>query len=207
MEAGSAFDGGAFVGASDASSGDDVLQLLDRADVFVGEWLVDQLPRRFGRLQFRRVGRRKDQAHAVWNVEPRFPVPSGVVEDEKDGSIASRAGLAREGGEQRLEKLFRDAIVHIPERLSRRGRDEGGDVEPVETMMAKRDRTLADRRPNAPRNGLQAEAMFVGREDFDGSAGVFFRFLDDGVRKLFLNAAASSGVADFGFFVSIGVEN
>jgi len=42
--------------------------------------------------------------------------------------------------------------------------------------------------------------MFAGREDFDGSAGVFFRFLDNGVRKLFLNAAASSGVADFRFF-------
>ena len=90
--------------------------------------------------------------------------------------------------------------MHIPEGFACRGRHEGGYIEPVKAVMTKGDRPLADLRPDAPRYGLQAEPMLVACENFDGPIGVFFRFLDNGVRELFLNAASSSGVADFGFF-------
>jgi hypothetical protein len=117
-------------------------------------------------------------------------MPSGVVEDENDGSMKASAGLACEGFEQRLEERLRDAVMHIPEGLACRGRHEGRDIEPVKAVMTKGDRPLADWRPDAPRYGLQAEPMLVACEDFDGPVGVFFRFLDDGVRELFLNAAS-----------------
>ena len=42
--------------------------------------------------------------------------------------------------------------------------------------------------------------MLVRGEDLDRLAGVLRGLLGNGVRELFLNAAASSGVADFGFF-------
>jgi hypothetical protein len=42
--------------------------------------------------------------------------------------------------------------------------------------------------------------MLIGGEDLDLFAWVFRGLLGNGVRELFLNAAASSGVADFGFF-------
>ena len=127
-------------------------------------------------------------------------MPACIVENENDGSVKTRAGLSREGFEQRLEERLRDAIMHIPEGFACRGRHEGGYIEPVKAVMTKGDRPLADLRPDAPRYGLQAEPMLVACENFDGPIGVFFRFLDDGVRELFLNAASSSGVADFGFF-------
>ena len=127
-------------------------------------------------------------------------MPSGVVEDENDGSMKAGAGLACEGFEQRLEERLRDAVMHIPEGLAARGRHEGGDVEPVETMMPWRDRAFADRRPNSPRNRLQAEPMLVAREDLDRPLGCFAVSSVMASRQLFLNAAASSGEADFGFF-------
>ena len=65
--------------------------------------------------------------------------------------------------------------------------------------MAMRYRPLADRSPNAPRDGFQAEPVFVAGEDLDRPLRMFRRFLGDGVFKVFLNAAASSGEADFGF--------
>ncbi len=40
---------------------------------------------------------------------------------------------------------------------------------------------------------------FVAREDLDRPLGMFRGFLRDGVFEVFLNAAASSGEADFGF--------
>lgn len=42
--------------------------------------------------------------------------------------------------------------------------------------------------------------MLVRGEDLDRFARVLCRLLGNGIRALFLNAAASSGVADFGFF-------
>jgi hypothetical protein len=66
--------------------------------------------------------------------------------------------------------------------------------------MPVRDRALADWRPYAARDGLQADAVLVRGEDLDLFAGVLCRLLGEGVRELFLKAAASSGEADFGFF-------
>ncbi|MGO9773968.1 MAG: hypothetical protein ACLPSW_31340, partial [Roseiarcus sp.] len=47
---------------------------------------------------------------------------------------------------------------------------------------------------------LQAEPMFVAREDLDWPVGAVRRFFGDGGFEVFSNAAASSGGADFGFF-------
>src|ERR1700737_3168434 len=66
--------------------------------------------------------------------------------------------------------------------------------------MARRGWTFADRRPHAARDGLQANAVLVRGEDLDRLAGVLCRLFGEGIRELFLNAAASSGEADLGFF-------
>ena len=66
--------------------------------------------------------------------------------------------------------------------------------------MAMRDWTFADRRPHAARDGLQANAVLVRGEDLDRLAGVLCRLFGEGIRELFLNAAAASGEADLGFF-------
>ena len=110
------------------------------------------------------------------------------------------AGLARESFEQRREERLRNAIVHIPKCFAARRRDEGGHVKPIEAMMARRDRALADGRPNAARHRLQAEPVFVAREDLDRPLGMLVRFFGDGVFETFLKIAVSSGVADLGFF-------
>ena len=127
-------------------------------------------------------------------------MPAGVVENEHDGSAGASAGLAREGFEQRGEERLRHAVVHVPKGLAARRRDEGRHVKPIEAMMARRDRPFADGRPNASRHRLQAEPMFVAREDFDRPLRMLGRFFGDGVFETFLKIAASSGVADFGFF-------
>jgi hypothetical protein len=199
MEAGSAFDDGALVCERCASFADDFVEFVDRSDVFVDDGLVDERPQGLCRLQFRRIGRQKDQPHAIGHAQARLAMPTSVVENEHDGAVDAGLGFAREGFEQRREKGFRHAIVHIPEGLAARRRDEGGHIKPVEAVMAMRGRPLADGRPNAPRDGFQAEPVFVAGEDFDRPLWMFRGFLCNGVFEVFLNAAASSGEADFGF--------
>ena len=200
MEAGSAFDGVAFVDEGGASFSDDVVEFVDRRDVFVDDGFINQRPQRFGWLQLGRIGRQEDQAHAFGHAQASFAMPTGVVENEHDGSINASAALACKSFEQRGEERLRHAVVHIPKGLAARRRDEGRHVKPIEAMMAGRDRPFADGRPNASRHRLQPEPMFVAREDLDRPLGMLLGFLGDDVLKVFLNAAVSSGVADLGFF-------
>jgi hypothetical protein len=51
--------------------------------------------------------------------------------------------------------------------------------------MAVRDRTLADRRPHAPGDGLQANAVLVRGEDLDLFARVFRGLLGNGSASFF----------------------
>jgi hypothetical protein len=199
MESCSAFDDVAIGGERDASFADDRVEFLDRFDVFVDDGLVDERPQGFRRLQLRRVGRQKDQPHAIGHAQTRFAMPAGVVEHEHDRAIDAGLRFACEGCEQRRKKRLRDAVVHIPEGLAARRRDKGGDIKPVEAVMAMRCRPLADRRPNAPRDRFQAKPVFVAGEDFDWPLRMFRGFLGDGVFEVFLNAAAASGEAHFGF--------
>ena len=127
-------------------------------------------------------------------------MPSRIIKHEQDNAANARFGFARERFQQRLEQWLRYAVGKIPEGLAGGRRCEGRDVEPVEPMMAMRDWTLADGRPDAAGDRLQADAVLVRGEDLDRFAGMFRSLLGEGVREVFLNAAASSGVADLGFF-------
>ena len=66
---------------------DDFIELLDRLDVLIDDRLVDQCPERFSGLKFRAVGRKKNEAHALRDVEAGFAVPSGIVEGEDDDAL------------------------------------------------------------------------------------------------------------------------
>src|SRR3712207_3196414 len=83
-------------------------------------------------------------------------MPAGVVEHEDDAALASRAGLAREAGEQFGEQGLREAAAEIPDRLAAGRLHEGGEVEPLVAVVAEGDRSLADRRPDPAPDRLQA---------------------------------------------------
>src|SRR5208282_1641755 len=108
--------------------------------------------------------------------------------------------FSREGFEQGLEKFLRHTVGKIPKSFACRRRYEGRNIEPVETMMAWRDWTLPGGRPDTARDRLQADPVLVRGEDLNRFARMLRSLLCEGVRELFLKAAASSGVAGFGFF-------
>ena len=183
----------------DASCLDDGLRLVERIEMPVDDRLVDQLPQAFSGLQFGRIGRQVDEPDPVGNDQAGLGVPARIVEDGKDDAPDARAGFLREGVEQRLEQRLGDAVRDIPEGFAGRRRDEGGDVEPLIAMMPGGQRALSARRPDAAHDRLQADPALIGCKDFDRRVWMLGLFLGDRLAKLFLKAAASSGVADFGF--------
>lgn len=133
---------------------DDGIQILDRVEVSVHQWLVDERPKVLGGLQLRAVGRLVDQADAVGDGKILRSVPARVVEREEDDAIAPGAGLASKSAEQFGKERLVDAVREVPHGLPSGRRHEGGEVKPFVAMMAERDRPLADRRPDAPMDRL-----------------------------------------------------
>ena len=194
MEPGLTSDEVAIAFEGDAAFGDDSVEVVERVEVPVDERLVDVGPEGLGGLQLRRVGRQVDETDTLWDGE-RCGVPARAVEDEEDDPVAAGPGLAGEEREGVLEQRLVDAGREVPEALAGRGRDEGGDVEPLEAVMATGDRALAARRPDPAQDRLQPDAVLVGGEDLDRRARMALRLFGDGFRELFLNVACSSGVA------------
>ena len=71
--------------------------------MLVGEWLVDEWPEVFGRLQFRGVGWLLNGPDAVRDGQVFRRVPASIVELKDDDAVASGAGVACEGFEQLSE--------------------------------------------------------------------------------------------------------
>lgn len=194
MEACLTFDEVAVFGEGDAAFGEDGVEVGKGFEVPVDDGLVEMDPQRLGGLEFGRVGRQVDQAEAFGHGKRRG-VPSGPVEHQEDDAVGSRAGLAGEEGEGVLEQAFVDTRAEIPEAFPGGGRDEGGDVEPFEAVVAGGDGAQPARGPDPAEDGLQPDPVLVGREDLNCRAGMALGFLGDGRGQLFLNADCASGVA------------
>jgi hypothetical protein len=76
-------------------------------------------------------------------------MPARVVEHQNDDALFACAGLFCEELEQLDKEGFVDAVGQEPNGLPAPRRDEAGDIEPFVPMMAKRDGTFADGRPDA----------------------------------------------------------
>ena len=86
--------------------------------------------------------------------------------------IAPGADLPREAGEQGFEEGLAQPGREIPDCFAAGGLDEGGDVQPLVAVVAERDGPLADGRPDAAADRLQAEAVLVRRPDLDRAVGM-----------------------------------
>jgi hypothetical protein len=112
-------------------------------------------------------------------------VPAGSVEHQDDDAVAPGAGLAGEGGQHPFEEPLVDAVGEIPDRLPARRGDEGDEVEPLEAVMAERQRARAFRRPDPAPHRLQAEPVLVGGPELDWLVGVVSGFLREGLGEFF----------------------
>jgi hypothetical protein len=93
--------------------------------------------------------------------------------------------LAGEAVEGCLGQPLVDAAREIPEAFAGGGRDEGGDVEPFEAVMADCHRTQPARGPDPAEDRLQPETVLVGAEDPGGGTRVALRRLGAGLGKVF----------------------
>ena len=111
----------------------------------VGERLVDQGPEVLGRLEFGGIGRQELEVDAFGNNQIRGDVPTGAIEHEHDQIVRSGADLTGEGGQDLAEHRRVDRLGEEPDHLAGGRPHEAEDIEPLEPVMAERQRALATR--------------------------------------------------------------
>src|SRR6266446_60425 len=198
MEQGAVADGVELLSEGDTAVADRLVEALDGFEAAIGQRLVDKGPEMFGRLQFGAVRWLEDEADAVGQVHVLRAVPAGLVELKDDALAGPGPDRLGKIGKDEFEQFLAHGVGDVPHRAAGRGLDEPCHIEPLETMMAKRDRPLADRRPDPARDRLQTDAVFIGRPDLDCRAWMLAPFLGRRALEFFLSAARSCSVAAAG---------
>ena len=189
MEERAGADGFGLLRERKAALADRVVEIFDGLEVAVDERLVDEGPQMLGRLQLGAVGGLEDEADAVRHSQVLGSMPAGVVELQHDALVGPGARRSCEVGEHAFEVGLADAVGDVPDRATGGGLDEAGHIEPLEAMMPERNGTLADRRPHATRDRLQADAMLIARPDLDFGARMLAPFIGGGALQFFLSAS------------------
>ena len=75
------------------------LERIEVGEGAVGDWLVDEGPQPFGRLQFRRGRGQQHHVDAFWQHQIVGDVPAGLVDHQHGTVVGVDALIAREGGQ------------------------------------------------------------------------------------------------------------
>lgn len=155
----------------DAAPGLRFFQLVKVDEVPVDEHGIGERPEMFGGLQLGGIRRQEEQMHMVGHAQLETRVPAGPIEDEDDLLGGSRARLLREGRELGFED--RDAHLRglVKEGPARGRMDKADEPVPREAVLDHRMRPRTSRRPDAPQQRLEADAMLVGRPELNGRVG------------------------------------
>ena len=149
-----------------------VFEVLDAGEMLVDECSVGQGPEMFGGLQFGRVRGQKEQVDVLGDPEVdagRFP--ARPIEHQHDLLVGASTRLARELGQLHCKHGDADGGGQMKERPTGGGMDEADEVAPGKAVLHHRHRPLTDRRPDAPQERLQADAMLIGRPQLDLGVG------------------------------------
>ncbi len=199
MEEGRAADRVGLADELSASTRDHAVEVSESSEVSVGEGLVDEGPEVLGGLQLRTVGRLVDEAHTLGDGEVLGPMPAGVVELQDDTLGWPRADRLGEVGENGRKQRLADRVRDVPHRPAGSRLDEAGEVEPLEAVVADRDRPLTARRPDPARDRLQPKAMLVRGPNLDRRLGMAALLLARGFGEFFFSAVRAASPAAAGW--------
>lgn len=109
--------------------------------------------------------------HVFWHTKFDTGMPARTIEDEHDLLGWTGTYLARELGQLDLEHGDTDRRGQMEERAPGGGMDEADEIAPGEAVLYRGNWTLTNRRPDLAQQWLEADAVFVGRPQFDVGLG------------------------------------
>ena len=148
-----------------------VFELLDRGEMAVDEDRVGQRPQMFGGLQFRGIRRQEEQVDVV-----RYPpvdaggFPAGAVQHQHNLLGGTGSHLAGERGALNFKHRNADGgwqIGQMEDGPTRGRMDKADQIAPGEAVLDAGHGSLAPWGPDAAQQRFQADAVLIGRPQFD----------------------------------------
>lgn len=175
----------------DTASGLDVFELVDAGKVAVDERRVGQRPEMLGRRQLGRIGRQKEQMDVLGDPQAPTRMPPSPIQHEDDLFLRTSSHLSGKGSELDFEEGDADGGSQMKDGTTRGGIDEAHEVAPFKAMLDRSQWPLAIETPDLVQDGLEANAMFVHRPQFDLGLGKGGGYRLDERTELFLKATCS----------------
>src|SRR3954471_1046606 len=191
FEEGMCFDLIRVVTEDAASLGKNLIEFLQRLEVFIDDWLIRQRPQAFGGLDLWRIRRQEHQSTSLRNLQIPGDVPARAVEHQDDVLVGTGADLGGERRQQRAEQRGVDTVGDEPHDLAGGWPDEAIKIEPLVAVMAAGGRTASARRPDLAQDRFQPEAVFVKRPDLDRNRRFGALEFGDAGQELFLKRICS----------------
>ena len=142
----------------------DVFELLDRGEMPIDQARVGEGPEMLSRLQFWGVwGQEEQMEDMLGHPQAHTAMPAGTVEDQDDLFVRASADLPGERGQFHLKERDRDTRGEMEQGPTRGRMDETHQVAPFEAVADWGEGPLANRRPDASEQRLEAATMFIGR--------------------------------------------
>ena len=111
-------------------------EVIQRIERRIGNAFVGQRPETLGGLKFRCVGRKKTETNTFGDNNLRAGMPACAIENEDNGLVRPRAGVAGKGIEDLLEQGNVDAIRYPPLDTACCGLHEAVEIEPFVFVSA-----------------------------------------------------------------------
>jgi hypothetical protein len=144
-----------------------LLQSGEVSEPLVRERLVGERPEVFGRLELRGIRGQDQEVNALRDHHLRAGVPARPIEHQEEVLLRSCPDVTGERGQDETERLRRDGGKQPPLCLPGGGTDKATDVEPLVALLHGGNRPLPNWCPDAPDQGQEADAVFVGRPELD----------------------------------------
>jgi hypothetical protein len=144
-----------------------VFQVVNRGEMAVGQHGVSQWPEMLSRLQFGRVRRQEEQMDVLRHAQMDAGVPACAVENEDDLFGGTGAHLAGKRRQFDFEEWDADGRGQVEDAPTRSRMHETDEVAPRIAVLDGRTGTLAVKTPDFVEDGLEANAVFVGRPELD----------------------------------------
>ena len=173
-----------------------LLQLLDRGEMLVDEHRIGERPQMLGRLEFGGIRREEEQMDMLGYPQAHTRMPAGPVEDQHDLLGRTGSGRAGKGSELGFKERNTDTGRQMKEGAPRSGMDKADEVAPDKAVLDDRYRSLANRRPHAPLDRFEPDAMFVGGPQFHARLWEGGGYGSQKRANVFLNCFCSSGSAN-----------
>jgi hypothetical protein len=172
-----------------------VLQLVNRGKVAIDERGIGERPQVLSRLKFGGIGWQEEHVEVLRNLKHETGVPASPIQHEHNLLGRTRADGAGERRSLHREERDRDGGRQMKDGPPRSGMNKAHQIAPCIAVLHRSHRPLPAWRPHTAQDRLEADAVFVGRPDFDCGLRESLRYAAQERAEVFLKAACACGSA------------